>query len=265
MIADTHVHTHFSGDCEAPVETQLDQAVRLGMKEICITDHYDYDVISEVDFTFDIPKYFSYMKEIQQKYADRIRVNIGVELGLQLHIKDELIQLAGQYPFDFVIGSNHFVDGLDVYFPVYFRGKEERERYEHYFDVSYRRLKDLDCYDSAGHLDYVVRYGPNTNKHFSFAAYQDYIDPILKVLIEKGKGLECNTGGFKYGLGHPNPHEDILKRYRELGGEIITIGSDSHDPRHLGFDFEKARQLLLDCGFRYYAVYRERQAVMVPL
>ena len=90
---------------------------------------------------------------------------------------------------------------------------------------------------------------PTRNQNYSYEAYQDLIDPILKTLIEKGKGLECNTGGLRYGLGHPNPCEDILRRYRQLGGEILTIGSDAHSPEQVGYGFQTASRLLAACGF----------------
>ncbi len=87
----------------------------------------------------------------------------------------------------------------------------------------------------------------------------------MRTIIQKGKGIEINTGGFKYGLGHPNPTEEILTRYRELGGEIITIGADAHTPEHIAFDFHKIPQLLTDCGFRYYTVFKERKPFFYKL
>ena len=91
------------------------------------------------------------------------------------------------------------------------------------------------------------------------------IDEILRLLIEKGKGIEINTGGFKYGLGHPNPCEEILARYRELGGEIITVGADAHAPEHVGFAFEKVPQILKDAGFTYYTVFRKRKPEFIKI
>ena len=114
-------------------------------------------------------------------------------------------------------------------------------------------------------MDFIVRYGPNQNREYSYEAYADYIDPILRHLIENGKCLEVNTGGFKYGLGEPNPCAGVLRRYRELGGELLTIGSDAHDPKHLCFDFDRAQALLLDLGFRYYAVFQKRKMELLPL
>lgn len=229
------------------------------MKEICITDHHDYDENPEdSSFLLDIPAYLRAMKRLQKEYEERIRVNIGVELGLQIHTKDYLERLVPSLDVDYLIGSSHYIDRMDPYFPEYFAGRSEREAYERYFESTLERVKGMECFDSFGHLDYVVRYGPNTNQYYTFRDYQDYIDPILKVLIEKGKALECNTAGFRYGLGHPNPTEDILCRYYELGGELLTVGSDAHSPEYLGYAFSGLPDLLKACGFRYYTVYRRR-------
>lgn len=265
MYSDVHMHTDFSGDCVTPAAEQVEQAIRLGMKEICITDHHDHDVVADEDFTLDIDRYLPFMKMLQAEYADRIRINIGIELGLQLHIKDYLEKLLNTYTFDYVIGSSHFVDGLDPYYPVFFEGRTEREAYERYFESTLNRVRNMDCFDSLGHLDYVVRYGPDRNRYYSLEQYQEYIDPILKTLVEKGKGLECNTGGLKYGLGHPNPSKDILKRYRELGGEILTIGADAHRPKDVGFGFDQLHELLTGCGFQYYTVFHDRKPVFCKL
>lgn len=266
MYADFHTHTAFSGDCDTPVRVQIERAASLGMKEFCITDHHDYDAGEGEDtFLLDFDTYFPTLKKLQQEYSGQIRVNIGIELGLQTHIKEYLEELEPKLPVDFIIGSCHFIDRKDPYFPSFFEGRTEQESYARYFEVSLNRVRNLSCYDVFGHLDYVVRYGPNKNRYYSFSAYQEYIDPILKTLIEKGKGLECNTSGLKHGLGHPNPTEDILRRYRQLGGEILTIGSDAHAPRHIGYAFDRTGALLEACGFRYYTVFHNRKPEFLPL
>jgi len=262
MIPDFHIHTDFSADSETPVRHQVEQAVSLGMKEICITDHHDYDAISkDMTFILDTDAYLSCLRQIQEEYRGQIRVNIGVELGLQSHIKEYLRQYTNRYSFDFIIGSSHFIDGMDPYYPDFFAGKTAKEAYHRYFEVTLKRLRALECFDSFGHLDYPARYGPEYHWH----DHRDYIDAILKTLIQKGRALECNTGGCKYGQGHPNPHQGILTRYRELGGELLTIGSDAHVPGQLGGRFRQLPALLRDCGFRYYTVYHERKPEFIPL
>lgn len=260
MISDFHTHTEFSADSEAPITSQIERAIRLGMEELCITDHNDYDVAGGLlDFYLDIPTYVPRIQELQKQYEGRIKLRLGMELGLQLHIKTYLDQVVSDSPFDFIIGSSHFINGLDPFERKYFENRSEREAYEEYFRVSLKRIKELDCFDVMGHLDYIVRYGPNQNSDYSYRKYQDYIDPILRTLIDRGQGIECNTGGYKYGLEQPNPCLDILKRYRELGGEILTVGSDAHDPRYIGYEFNRAREALSECGFRYYTVYSQRK------
>lgn len=266
MLSDFHLHTAFSADSDAPVRSQIEKAAALGMHELCITDHHDYDSRKpDNDFLLDFSKYLPYMNAFRDEYRSKIRVNIGVELGLQIHEKQELDHLVSTWDLDFVIGSSHFIDSLDPYYPEFFQGRSEKEAYERYFQITLERVRAMDCFDIFGHLDYVVRYGPTTNKHYSYTAYRGFVDPILTTLIEKGKGLECNTGGLKYGLGHPNPCEEILKRYRELGGEILTVGSDAHAPQHVGYDFHLLPELLKNCGFRYYTVFHGRKPEFLPL
>ncbi len=265
MLCDFHLHTEFSGDSDTPAVSQIEKAIAMGMSRICITDHHDMDIVSPCDFNLNLPVYFPAMEELRARYQDKIQLEIGIELGLQNHIASRLSETAGQYPFDYIIGSCHFIDGFDPYFPEFFHGKTETQAYRRFFEVTLSRVRTLDCFDSLGHLDYVVRYGPAKNRDYRYGDYRDLIDAILEALIKKGKALECNTGGLHYGLGHPNPCEEILCRYRSLGGELLTIGSDAHVPDKVGFGFEHTRRLLKECGFSCYTVYHQRKPEFLPL
>lgn len=264
MYADQHVHTSFSGDSDTSPEDQLEKAIALGMDRICFTDHHDHGVVSEIDFELDIPRYLEKMSCLSESYAGRIRVLCGIELGLQEHISGYLQKLTEDYPFDLIIGSVHFVDGLDPYYPEYFE-KWGNDAYSLYFDTVLRCIGQIKCYDSLGHLDYIARYGGKHGLSYSYAGYADLIDPILRRVIDDGKALECNTGGLSRGLCEPNPCYDILKRYRQMGGELITIGSDAHSPDTLGCSFESTGQCLKEIGFKYYTVYSNRKASFLPL
>lgn len=266
MLWDTHMHTHFSGDSEADVREMICSARRNGLEGICFTDHLDIDYPGNPEeFLIDFPSYFTELSQIQQEFASEFPICIGLELGLQPHLAKELPAITTEHPFDFIIGSSHVVHRTDPYYPEYYKGKTEDEAYREYFESILENLALFDCFDVYGHIDYVVRYGPNTNTYYTYQKFADVIDEILKTLIQKGKGIEINTGGFKYGLGHPNPTEDILKRYRELGGEIITIGADGHKPEHVAYDFEKVPGILKNAGFTHYTVFKKRKPEFIKL
>ncbi len=263
---DFHMHSSFSGDCATSPYAMAERALALGLDGICFTEHQDIDAPDcGVDFSVDFERYFAAMQKLREDFSGRLLIYIGMEFGIMEHLSEALDQLLAQYPFDFVIASQHFVHNRDPYFPSFFEGKSERECYEEYFLAQLETVKKISAFHTLGHMDYVVRYGPNQNTYYTYEAYADFIDPILRYLIENGKCLEVNTGGFRYGLGEPNPCSGILKRYRELGGELITIGSDGHKPEHLAYDFDRASALLTKLGYQYYTIFDQRKPVQIRL
>lgn len=266
MKADFHMHTRFSTDSQTMPEEIVEKAIELGLKTICFTDHFDKDYPGhENEFQLDTPNYFHYMRKMQEEYKDKIDIRIGVELGMQPHLGDFLRQYVKQYPFDFIIGSMHLFRGRDPYYKVFFEGKSDKEEYKAAFEETLRTIKTFSDFDVLGHLDFIVRYGNKQAEEYSYEANADVIDEILKYLITNGKGLELNTAGWKYGLSFAHPYPDILKRYRELGGEIITVGSDGHKPEHIAYDFHKVNDLLKSCGFKYYTEFKQRKPVFCAL
>lgn len=266
MLWDTHMHSQFSGDSHTPQEDMIATARQKNLKGICFTDHLDIDYPDEPEtFLLDLPNYVSSVEAMQEKYKEVLPVRLGIELGLQPHLAGIHADILSQYPFDFVIGSSHVMHGVDPYYPAYWENHTEVEGYREYFESILENIAAFNGFDVYGHIDYVVRYGPNKNANYSYQKYADVIDEILKALIIMGKGIEINTGGFKYGLGHPNPTEDIIKRYHELGGEIITIGADAHQPEHVAFDFEKVPSILKEAGFTHYTVFKNRKPEFIPI
>jgi histidinol-phosphatase (PHP family) len=263
MLSDSHMHTEVSTDSEASAEVMAEQAVRLGMKSICITDHQDLDYPYE-GFVFDTKPYWKKMREVQEKYRNQIQIRIGVETGLQPHVNGLLHDLINQDPYDFVIGSVHLVDRKDPYYRDEI-GMTDEEMYRRYFEYTLECLKGTDGYQTLGHLDYAVRYGYDKGKSYSYQKFGDEIDAILRELIDRGIALEVNTAGLKYHLGFPNPHPDVIKRYRELGGELITIGADAHRPEHIGYQFDVLEELLRACGVKYIAQFTGRKAEMIRI
>ncbi len=265
---DCHLHSDFSGDCDTPAAQMVERALALGLEGLYFTEHEDPDAPpSDCDFSVDFGAYFSRMPQLQEQYRGRIRIGIGMEFGIQPHLPGRFLELSRRYPFDFIIASLHNLNNMDPYYPSYFEGRSERDCYEEFFRVQYETLRQCEpaSFDTLGHMDYIVRYGPNRNRDYSYEAYAELIDPILRLLIENGKCLELNTGGLKYGLGEPNPCVGVLRRYRALGGELVTVGSDAHEPEYLGFRFGYAAALLQELGFRYYTVFEQRNARQLPL
>lgn len=267
ILSDSHMHTRFSTDCDSSVVSMLDASVSRGLRSVCITDHMDFDFPpqekdqdpDEKQFQFDPEEYFSVLLPMRAEYSGRLEVRIGIETGLQPHLGLSYHKLLEKYPFDYVIGSVHLIRGLDPYYKKFFEGRTDAQAYRETFEETLCCIKKSRDFDALGHLDYVVRYGNNKADEYSYRAFADEIDEILKTLISMGKGLEMNMAGIKYGLGFPNPNPDVLKRYRELGGEIVTVGSDAHCPEHVAYAFEQAADILKSCGFRYFAEYKERR------
>lgn len=274
--ADMHMHTWFSTDSEACPRDMADEAVRKGLKTICFTDHFDKDDLEwGEEGIFDVDAYFVEMQKLQEEYAGKLNIRIGIELGLRTYLKDYYEELTKKYPFDFVIGSVHNVpykkdaEGNILYTDPaaekLFTDRTDKEAYRLIMETTLENVRTSDCFQTLGHLDYVVRYGKSREKEYSYTDYADIIDEILKLLIEKEKGLEVNSAGLKYGLPFAHPHPDVLKRYRELGGEIITIGADAHKPEHIAYDFAKAEEILKSCGFKYYTEFFEQKPVFKQL
>ncbi len=267
IIADYHVHSCFSSDSTASMEEMAEKAIALGMSKICFTDHMDYDFPEKygLPFVFNPDDYFKKLDEISDKYRSRIKILKGIELGLQPYLAPRYRQLLDQYDFDFAIGSSHLVDGMDPYYPEYWINKSTEEGIETYFRSITDNVKAFSEYQVYGHLDYIVRYAPDKNHSYTYEKYAGIIDEMLKTIIDHGKGIEINTSGYKYGLKFAHPRTDVLKRYKELGGEIITIGSDGHSPEHLGYDFPIAEQVLLSLGFRYYVTFEGKKPIFEKL
>lgn len=274
--ADMHMHTWFSTDSEACPCDMAGEAVRKGLKTICFTDHFDKDDLEwGEEGIFDVDAYFVEMQKLQEEYAGKLNIRIGIELGLRTYLKDYYEELTKKYPFDFVIGSVHNVpykkdvEGNILYTDPaaekLFTDRTDKEAYRLMMETTLENVRTSDCFQTLGHLDYVVRYGKSREKEYSYTDYADIIDEILKLLIEKEKGLEVNSAGLKYGLPFAHPHPDVLKHYRELGGEIITIGADAHKPEHIAYDFAKAEEILKSCGFKYYTEFFEQKPVFKQL
>lgn len=276
MLADYHVHTQFSDDSVYPMEDVVKDAVGLGLEEICITDHVDYGVKVDWDSgqeircrrgnplaNVDYPRYMAKIEEMRRKYGGQIAIKLGMEFGVQTHTVPQFQTLFRRYPFDFVILSIHQVEDREFWTQEFQEGRTQQEYNRRYYEEMLSVVRAYKDYSVLGHLDLIKRY--DKAGIYPFEEVKSIVAEILKTAIADGKGLEVNTSSHRYGLTESMPSVDLLRLYRELGGSIVTIGSDSHAPAHLGTHIEEAKRLLKDLGFESFCTYQRMQPVFHPL
>lgn len=262
---DYHVHTQFSPDSKISLESLMETSIKTGVKEIAITDHIDFIPNGlSFDCHFDYEEYKEKIQDLISK-TNNLNIKIGVELGIQSHLIEKCKQYLEGKEFDFIIASIHAVDGFDLYKEEYYKGKSKEESYTRYFEEVYNCIAQFDKFNVLGHLDIVRRYGQYHDKSIKYHNYSDIIDQIFKILIYAGKGIEVNTSSSRYNLDITMPNPEFLRRYKELGGEIITIGSDAHSIEHLCFKFHETIEILKSIGFKYITLFSKNKPIFVSL
>jgi histidinol phosphate phosphatase HisJ family len=246
-------------------EEAIKRAFELGLDGIAFTDHVDLDYPGNEIFNFDIQGYSNYIDSLKNKYTDKIKVLKGIEIGIQPQVTAENIKLSESTDFDFIIGSIHVIDKMDPYTGEYYQGKTKEEAYSRYLQAIYGGTLSFKKYDVIGHIGYIRRYGDIKDRSMDYRDYSDILDKILSEVIQEGKGIEVNTSGLRGILGTTIPDDSILKRYRELGGEIITIGSDAHAPKDIGSNFSEVCELLKHIGYKYTCHFVNRKPVFDKL
>ena len=276
MFADYHVHTAFSDDSVYPMEDVIRDAVRMGMEEICITDHVDYGIKEDWDCgkeilyrngeplaNVDYPRYMEKLKELQRLYGDQIQIRTGMEFGVQMHTIPQFDTLFKRYPFDFIILSIHQVEDKEFWTQDFQRGRSQKGYNERYYQEMLDVVKAYKEYSVLGHVDLIVRY--DEQGIYPFEKVEPMIREIFQVAIADGKGIELNTSYHRYGLKDTTPSVKILELYRELGGEIVTLGSDSHKPEHLGAYIREGKEVLKSLGFKEFCTYEGMEPVFHSL
>ena len=293
ILSDCHVHTSFSADSDTPMEDQIRAAIAAGLTTLCFTEHVDLDSPfrntplddPESDFRIDYDAYRKSFLQYRERYADKISLYFGLEMGLNTSYAEEVSNYIHAHPdFDFVIGSTHSArNGMDPYYASFFDkpGEESAadpqeeaawDPYRIYFETALQNVRTFSSqklFDSYGHLDYILRCGPGRadgsrkeqTSGWYYRQHADLIDAILRELILHERALELNTSPLKKGFPETNPGKAVLKRYYELGGRLITIGSDAHVPEAVGYRFDQAAALLSECGFRRYVTYEKRMPI----
>jgi histidinol-phosphatase (PHP family) len=251
---DYHFHSAYSFDSEAPPVDMVEEALKKGLKEICFTEHKDLEPQYFVVDFYDDSRVTASIKALQREYAGRIRIKKGVELDFQTETIPDFEKFIDTYKFDYILASVHALEHEFVG-PEFFHRKKPDEAFRLYFD-EVLSLSTLKSFDILGHLDYVKRHSPvklNPEK------YESVLRRILDNIISNGKGVELNTSGWRHAPGEPYPSPFILKLYREMGGEIVTIGSDAHNAGDMGRDIDRGLKLLEEIGFSGIYLFEDRK------
>lgn len=269
---DLHTHSAYSPDGKSALEEMVGAAKRKGLRYYGISEHFDYDFLSPLHFaagggpfcTTDPEAYFPAARKLQEEMRGKgFRMLVGAEFGYcpDPCVQARLAALFERYRPDHVINSVHIIDGCDVYFEDYFRGKSKREAYGLYLQRVFESLDAPYPYDIVGHIGYPSRNAPYPDRKLRYEDFPDLFDKILKTIVRKDKILEVNASA---GDEPYFPPRDVLVRYRELGGELLSFGSDSHCAERLGADMGVAEDLKA-LGFRALTVPAPSGRLSLPL
>jgi histidinol-phosphatase (PHP family) len=270
-LCDSHIHSAYSFDGDVPVEEMVKQGIEKNIKVMTITDHCDALAIGEKDNEFGvileeaIPNSVKEVRRVAEIYRDKIKVLAGVELGEPTHFPDKTQTALNLADFDFILASTHEVRGReDFYFLEFSQNNIDTLLWE-YFNEQLEVVK-WNGFDSLAHFDYPARYiAERTNIKLDYNKFDNIIDEILKILIKNNKALEVNTSTISKPLSRPMASEEVLRRYKSLGGKLITLGSDAHTVDNLGKDLHKGIDILKKVGFDSYYYYEHHQDVEVKL
>ena len=255
---DFHMHSRVSFDGHDTGEAMARAALAAGLREICFTDHLDYDPLGKMGvLAFDTDDYNA---EYNSLNIPGLTIRRGMEFGMTPDNRTQFQQDLQRRPFDFVLGSIHFVDDLDVYFEEFWSGKTIFQAERRYLESTLECVQIHDDFDVLAHLTYIAK----THCHpapriVPYADHREIIDEILRVLVAKDKGLELNTSGMDR-CGGFLPTADIFRRFKELGGTIVTVGSDAHRTNRVGQYTREGCQILREI-FGHVCTFADRKPI----
>lgn len=259
---DYHMHSRVSFDGHDTGLVLANAAAAAGLKEICFTDHLDYDPLGTMGcMAFDTA---AYNAEYDHLEVPGLKIRRGMEFGMTPDNAAQFQEDLKRRPFDFVLGSIHFVDDLDVYMEPWWRGKTVLQAEQRFLEATLECVKIHEDFDVLAHLTYIAKtHCHPAPRPVPYDIHREIVDEILRVLAAKGKGLEMNSSGVNR-CGGFLPTAEYFRRFKELGGEIVTIGSDAHRADRVGqYSFESC-QMLKDI-FGYVCTFKNRQPVFHKL
>ncbi len=264
-ISDCHVHSAASYDGSDSVIMLCENAVRMGLHAITITDHCECNLFSEQELLDTVRRSLTETQKAAILFQDKIQIYRGLELGQATQNIPLAERILSEFQFDFVLGSLHNIVGMPDFYEVDYAHCSIGRLLEQYFD-QILELIDLGCFDSLAHLTYPLRYiRGEHNIQVGYEVYEHHIDTILHALIRKDKALELNSSGLRQKIGTTMPCPIVIKRFHELGGQYLTLGSDAHRWADVGSGVETAMDIVKQSGFDEFTVYVNRKPHQLPI
>lgn len=261
-MIDFHMHSTVSFDGHDTPERMVQAAVDAGLKEICFTDHIDYEAgVEQQRMVFNTEAYNAAYDHLE---APGLKIRRGMEFGMKIYNSAWLKRDLQRRPFDFVLGSVHFVGEQDVYWKPYWEGKTVEQAERRYLEETLSCVQAHTDFDVLAHLNFISKARAHPSpRPIVYEEHREIADEILRTLAQKGKGLEMNTSGVDR-CGDFLPPERFFRRFKELGGEIVTIGSDAHTYDRVGQYSFRACEILKDI-FGYVCTFEAREPVFHKL
>lgn len=264
-MQDLHLHSHFSFDSNTNPEENVKSAIKNKIKIMAFTDHLDNFCQNDRDISFDLDEYFSTIYKLREKYKNQIKILAGIEIGLAYENADKIDKFIDENPFDFVIGSIHAVEFKDVWLNRKNIENNPKYFFKKYYEYMLECVKSCKNFSVLGHIDYIDRYVKDKSVIPDFSFYEDLIEEILKELIKTNRAFEYNTAGFRNNLSYANPKDEILEKYKNLGGETITLGSDSHFPDTISYKINYGIKHLKDLGFDHISYFENKKEKIIEI
>ncbi len=279
-LIDCHTHTQFSVDSDADVTEMIEKACRLGLAAYAVTDHCecnrwyseehypDEDTYRYYDFGTDFENSVSAVTKLKEKYSGKLNLICGVEMGQATHDFDIAEKIVSDSRLDFVIGSMHQLPQTEDFAFIEYDKMSRQDIYalaERYF-LEINKLCKWGKFDVLGHLTYILRYIEGNNGiKVDMSPYEEIIRESFKVLIENGKGIEINTSGLRQAYGQTFPNLYWVKMFKDMGGDVLSLGSDAHKTEDLGKGIAEGAEIAKAAGFEYLCYFKERKPNFIKI
>jgi histidinol-phosphatase (PHP family) len=267
MRVDYHVHTEFSNDCSVPMRVQCQSAIDAGIQQIAFTEHEENNPKEYLPFSFDHPAYLHEMQNCRAEFGEHLTLRAAIEISEPHRYAVETARVLRRYPWDFVLGSLHWIDAdTNTNAREFFtRYGDWRDSFRAYFREMQNLARHGD-FDILAHMDYPARYSrPYCGDDYDIREYEAEIRPVLQALIERGKGMEINTGSLRKRLPAACPPQPVVDWYHDMGGTILTVGSDAHRSVDVGADITAALDMARAAGFTHIATYERRKSTLISI